>query len=230
MSTSEPTINDALAAVLRDTRRAWSSSGAIASENLGALQGNARRPDILVLEANVSPVAIETEVMPAVTVEAEAISRLGERVRTTGRTILSCVAVRLPPRLRSRSGAALRTDLQTAKDLEMALYTGTAPERAMRWPLSGWILAGAADLSLLTQSASVPPDIIAEAADQLVNGVNDAAGLLRDVATTNPGALQRIGEELRQEDGEQTRSMAMTILANAFVFQESLAGGPGDLV
>ena len=118
MATTEHTINDALAAVLRDTRRAWSASGVVSSENTGMLKGSSKRPDILVLEANVSPVVIETEVLPAVTVEAEAISRLGEQVRTTGRTILSSVAVRLPLRLRTKAGTALKTELATANDLD----------------------------------------------------------------------------------------------------------------
>jgi hypothetical protein len=39
------------------------------------LKGSTKRPDILVLEPNVSPVVIETEVLPAVTVEMEAITR-----------------------------------------------------------------------------------------------------------------------------------------------------------
>ena len=156
-----------LAGVLRGTRRTWSSSEIVRSENTGMLTGSNRRPDILVLEANVSPVVIETEVIPAITVEDEAKSRLGEQVRTSGRTILSSVAVRLPVRLRTKTGAALKTELVTANDLEMALYTGSAPANASRWPRSGWILASAADLSILTQSASVPPDIIEAAADHL---------------------------------------------------------------
>ena len=63
----------------------------------------------------------------------------------------------------------------------------------------------------------------------LVNGVSAAAGLLEQMALTNPGAIHKISQELRQEDGEQTRRMAATIVANAFVFHESLAGGVGDL-
>src|SRR5208282_6541994 len=135
------------------------------------------------------------------------------------------IAVRLPVRLRSKRGESLRSDLASANDLEMALYTGSDPSVASRWPHSGWILASVADLSILTQSASVPPDVIEQAADELVNGVSDAAGLLEDMAKTNPGAIHKISQELRQEDGEQTRRMATTILANAFVFQENVAGG-----
>jgi hypothetical protein len=193
------------------------------------LVGSNKRPDILVLEPSVSPVAIETEVVPAVTVESDAIARLGETVRPSGRLILSSVSVRLPERLKKRSGASLQKELAAASDLEMALYTGSGPETYARWPQSGWLTGGVADLSLLAQSASVPPDIIEQAAKQLVEGVSEAAGLVAEVADAHPGAMQEICKELHQHDDEQTRRMATTILANAFVFQEGLARGPGQL-
>ncbi len=191
--------------------------------------GSNKRPDILVLEPNVSPVAIETEVAPAVTVESETIARLGECVRTNGRLILSSIPVRLPERLKKRSGTSLQKELAAAIDIEMALYTGSDAENCSRWPQSGWLTGGIPDLSILTQSASVPPDIIEQAANQLVEGVSEAAGLLADMAHDHPGAMYEICKELRQHDDEQTRRMATTILANAFVFQHSLARGPGQL-
>src|SRR5207244_13466819 len=98
MGTTEHTINDALAALLRETRQAWRIGEVVSSENTGMLVGSNKRPDILVLESNVSPVVIETEVVPAVTVAGEAFARLGETVRTTGRLILSSIAIRLPYR------------------------------------------------------------------------------------------------------------------------------------
>ena len=186
-------------------------------------------PDVLVTEAYVSPVVIETEVSPAATVEKDATSRLGERLRDTGRVILSSIAVRLPQRMRKHAGMRLQKEVSDADDLEMALYTGSSPAVATRWPHSGWIVGSVVDLSLLVQSASVPPDIIDKAANELVSGVSEAAGLIAETAKSHPGAIHKICEELRQEDGDQTRRMAATILANAFIFQESLAGGPGDL-
>src|SRR5436305_8784517 len=89
LATTEHSINDALAEVLRTTRRVWSSSTIVSSENTGMLKGNSKRPDILVIEPHVSPVVIETEILPAATVEIEAVSRLGEHLRSTGRIILS---------------------------------------------------------------------------------------------------------------------------------------------
>jgi hypothetical protein len=229
MATTEPTINDAIAALLRKTRRAWKIGDIVNSENTGMLVGSAKKPDILVLEPSVSPVTIETEVVPATTVEEDAIARLGKTARPNGRLILSSIAVRLPERLRKRSGVALADELVAASDLEMALYTGSSPASYLRWPHSGWLNGGIPDLSILAQSASVPPDIIEQAATQLVDGVSEAAGLIAEMALDHPGTMEQICHELHQHDDEQTRRMAATILANAFVFQDSLARGPGEL-
>lgn len=229
MPTTEHTINDTLAALLRDTRRAWRTSDVVTSEHTRMLVGSTKRPDILVLESSVSPVVIETEVVPAVTVESEAIARLGETVRTNGRLILSSIAVRLPERMTKFEGASLQKELAACTDLGMALYTGSQPKKASRWPQSGWVKGSVADLSILAQSASVPPDIIEQAANDLVEGVSEAAGLVGELADAHPGAMEAICKELHQRNNEQTRRMATTILANAFVFQESLARGPGDL-
>lgn len=193
------------------------------------LKGSTKRPDILVIEPNVSPVVIETEVVPAVTVETEALARLGEEIGATGQPILSAVAVRLPNRLRSVRPQILRSELAKTRDLEMALYTGRSPSAGSRFPETGWVRGGIADLSLLCQAAGVPPDVIEEAVSQLVNGVSESAALLADVARQHPGVAQKISEELLQKDSEQTRRMATTILANAFVFHETLADGPGPL-
>ncbi|MDD5509600.1 MAG: hypothetical protein PHI12_02130 [Dehalococcoidales bacterium] len=111
----------------------------------------------------------------------------------------------------------------------MALYTGESPESYIRWPQKGWVHGNATDLSILIQSASVPPAVVEEAANKLVEGVSEAAALLADMAVAHPGAIKKICEELRQQDGEQTRRMSTTILANALVFHESLARGDGDL-
>jgi hypothetical protein len=99
MPTTEHTINDALAEQLRNTKSAWRQPETVRSENTGMLRDSNERPDILVLEANVSPVAIETELVPATSVESDACARLGKHVQTTGRTILSTLAVRLPSNL-----------------------------------------------------------------------------------------------------------------------------------
>lgn len=229
MATTEHTINDAIADLLRETRQAWRAPNVVRSENSGLMKGSSEQPDILVVEPNSSPVVVETEVHPAVSVEQEARARLGKQLRSTGNRILSSVALRLPTRLRSKAGKSLRQELADAPDLEMAVYMGQTPTEVSRWPNSGWVTGTLADLSALVQMASVPPAIVDAAADHLVRGVAEAAGILAEVAAKNSGAIHKISVELRQEDGEQTRRMAATILANAVVFHETLAGGPGQL-
>ena len=83
MATTEHTINDTLAGVLRQTRFAWRDSNVVRSENTGMFKGSSEQADILVIEQTVSPVTIETEVLPAVTVESDAMLRLGKQLRDT---------------------------------------------------------------------------------------------------------------------------------------------------
>jgi len=229
MATTEHTINDALAEVLTETRSLWRFKGVVRSENIDVLKGSGKRPDILITEPSVSPVIVETEILPAISVESDARQRLGELLTPSGRRILSSLAIRLPIRLRDFSGQPLKNEILNASDFEMALYTGESPESYTRWPRNGWLRGNATDLSILIQSASVPPAVVEEAANKLVDGVSEAAALLTDMSIAHPGAIKKICEELRQQDGEQTRRMAMTILANALVFHESLARGNGDL-
>jgi hypothetical protein len=229
VATTEQTINDSLAAVLMETRSLWRYKGVVKSENVDILKGSGKKPDILITEPNVSPVIIETEILPAHSLESDTKQRLGEHLVPSGRRILSSLAVRLPVRLRDFSRQSLQNEILNASDFEMALFTGESPESYMRWPRNGWLQGDVTGLSILIQSASVPPTVVEEAANKLVDGVNEAAALLADMAMAHPGTMKKICEQLRQQDGEQTRRMAMTILANALVFHESLARGEGGL-
>lgn len=229
MATTEHTINDAIAQALRLTRHGWHAASVVRSENTSMITGNNKRPDILVTEPGVSPVVIETEVLPAVTVEPEARARLGETLKENGRKILSAIAVRSPARLRNVTGTALASEIAEAEDLEFALFTGDNPVGAVRWPQHGWMKGTISDLSILAQAATVPPAIVEAAADKLMVGVQQAAGQLAGIETKFPAALNRIALALCQEDSDQTRRMATTILANAFMFHENLAHGPGEL-
>lgn len=227
MPITEHTLNDAIARSLEQTRHAWSApKKAVFAEHTGMLKGGSKRADILIIEPHVSPVAIETEVSPAVAVEQEAKSRLGQFVSITGRPILSSLAVRLPTRLRKSENY-----LATASDLEIAMFTLGPNQEIERWPKKGWITGSVSDLSILAQSAAVPPNVIEAASKQLTVGVNEAAGLLEELLRTRPSAIKEIGAELRQGDNgaEQIRRVVATIFANAFIFQESLSRGEGRL-
>ena len=230
MATTEHTINDAIAELLRGTRWAWRGDDVVRSETTRLLaDSGGLRPDILVTEPYTAPVVIETEVLPATNVEAEAIARLDERLRGSGRPILSSIAIRLPTRFRDVQGQALKHSLESANDLEFAFYTGRSAENHTRHPEHGWLTGGIHELSLLVQSATLPPLLIDQAASILEIGVSEAAGLLDEIAKSRPGAIKRIAEALHQQDSPQTRRMAAAVMANAFMFHEALAGGSGEL-
>lgn len=53
--------------------------------------------------------------------------------------------------------------------------------------------------------------------------------MLSAIAVQHPGTIQQICKHLRQEDSEQTHRMAMAILTNALLFEESVAHGPEGL-
>ena len=230
MQTTEHTINDVIAELLRGTRFAWRGDEVVRSETTGLLaEAGGLRPDILVFEPYTAPVVIEAEVLPALSVEAEAVSRLRLRLAGSERPILSAIAVRLPTRLRETQGKALRAAVASASDIEFALYTVQNDASNLRYPEAGWLTGTILDLSLLVQSAALPPTVIERASNLLEVGVNSAAAMLEQYATSHPGAVAEIARQLQQQDSIQTRRMAMTIVANAFVFHASLTGGPGAL-
>ncbi len=229
MATTEHTINDALAAVLRTKRHLWRTKGVIQSEHTAALDGNDKRPDIVIAEPNLSPVVVETELAPAATVEQDAINRLGHRLRTTQRIIFSVIAVRLPKELRKLDGASLTAEIRRTNGIEFALFSGSTNSSYNRWPVQGWLRGGVDQLACIAESVAVPASVIENAAEQLIQGVSGAAGLLGEVVAKHPSVATKISKALCQSDNEQTRRMAMTIVANAFIFQENLAGGSGAL-
>ncbi|MCY4459244.1 MAG: hypothetical protein OXC26_02410, partial [Albidovulum sp.] len=74
--TIEVALNWQLAEVLRGKHPLWRNG--LRVEQTGIFPDRPRlRPDILIQPANAQPVAIETEYVPAATVEDDAIGRLG---------------------------------------------------------------------------------------------------------------------------------------------------------
>jgi hypothetical protein len=171
--TGEPQINAALAEVLNGMRKRWRAQG----EALGTLTGTTGHPDVLIIEPGVAPVVVESEVVPAVTVELDALSRLGATVRK-GSMITSVLALRLPIRFRDVSDAQLRDQLRAAKDLEYALLSGTSRQLSQRFPSHGWLVGSVEDLAFLIYDAAIPEPVIDVAATRLQDGVTTAAGLL----------------------------------------------------
>ena len=68
---------------------------------------NSIRPDIIVNAPGRSPVVVETEYLPARTVEPKAKSRLGLKVGANGRIIEAAIALRYPDTVSVKGGVIL---------------------------------------------------------------------------------------------------------------------------
>ena len=237
---SESAFNAEFAGALRDRHPRWGGS-AVLAEATGVFRGAAaRRPDILLTGEAGVPVVIEAEYEPARSVESDAGGRLGAVIDETGRAVAAVLAVRVPSELRDSPGGHL-PDLVSLAQYRFCCYlmdtaaapAGEAPE-TVRFPARGWLTGGVDDIAGLVERVLLPESAIAQGALLLEHGVNDAAAILDRLGARHTSVLARVAETLRQDDGEQTRRMAMAICANALVFQTTVAGthpevvGPSD--
>ena len=222
MPHTEPTVNAALAVILRPML----ARATVAPENTGGVIENpAHQLDILVTAPGRSPVSIEAEFMPARTVEDDALSRLGKTARRDAKTIEAVIAVRYPENLRDDSvdiDAVLR-----GSRLTYAVFTQEGASnnlRTVRFPESGWLEGDAGDLADVVRLVSVPQRAVDQAAENLQSGINMAASVLAELDDTRVQINMDIANVLGMENVEQTRRMASAIIANAMVFHERIVG------
>ena len=217
---TEDTISIYIADILRERRNTWTV------EPQETLLRESRRPDITVTETDREPVIIEVKVdhlhSPNLEGEEQAKGRLGERLASF-EIVKTAMALRVPYRFRQFSSAEIPDALQDADDLHYALFSADAPQR---FPNSGWIVGNISEVATALRIGAIPISKIAQAAEDLEHGVNEAAILLAAAIETRPHIAEIVEKILYQEAGEQTYRMAMLIITNAFVFQSALAGTP----
>ena len=224
MPAREDTINTALGEVLQELRP---TSWRVLAEHQRTLRGSAKRPDVLIEEPAGWPVVIEAERENYASAEDDALARLGAVVESSGREIESAIALVYPPDVREQTGGkALRAALRQTDALEYALYTATSGDAVDRLPSSGWLRGNARDLAMLAHRASTPAPRIERLVDTLEDGINSAYGAFNRHHREHTGDHlgSEIADILGQSDdqGGQTRRMAMTVLINALIFHESL--------
>lgn len=230
MANSELSINDQIAAAFREINTDWRVYDHVSSENTEALmKKKALRPDILILEPGVPPICLETEYAPAHSVELDAASRLGEVTVKTGASIQVVIAIKIPDRFRKISATKLLAQLKLAQDFEYCVLAGTSPTEFERWPTEGFVRGSLRNLFVILQGTAIPKSYIKKGADALESGASEIAAILDSMKDTHAGVMKKISTALKQEANLQTFRMAATILINAFVFQENLAGRSGGL-
>ena len=225
MTILESQLNGRIATLLGRMASRWDVSG----ENRGAFQGSQRQPDILIVQPGAQPVVIENEYLPARTVEAEARDRLGESldasvVNASGR-INVAIALRSPTELRDCAGLDdVDKTLTQGVTLEYALFARSGGVDYTRFPKSGFIRGNIRDLAAFVEYAATPEDAVQRAVTILEEGVQDAAAILRQAEDLIGDTQAAIPRHLKQPYSEQTLRMAATIMVNALVFHQNLAG------
>ena len=195
----ESVINDTLARFLRE--RCGLSAVA---ETLH----DGRRPDIIV-RLSEGPVILETELEPALTVEADALSRLGMEI--DGQRVQNVFAVTVPGRLRSVSQSHLYERMAGATLVwQEWRIDGTSGPR-----LSGTSL----EFGNAVQRTSPPSGDLDEAVDALDEGARRAGSRLY----SSPGTLGRVSKIFGTDPSDEAANMAALVIINAMVFQERLA-------
>ena len=75
--------------------------------------------------------------------------------------------------------------------------------------------------------AATPEDAVRRAIAILEEGVQNAAAILRQAVELRDDTQSRITDYLKQPYSEQTLRMAATIMINALVFHQNMAGQHG---
>ncbi len=217
---SERTVNTKLAECLRDKHPSW----IVRAEQTDIFVEKMKQPDIVVSDEGGLTVILETEFLPAKSVESDARARLGQTIKLTGETVEQCIAVRLPGSLRKVEQETLDSAIRSAK-YRFAVVTYDDREELYghieRWPNRGWIEGDLDDLATCIETVALSERRVAKGVKILELGVSQAAGYLQFHAPKY--VLGELAQELHQEEGEQTTRMAMAILANAVIFHMRLA-------
>ena len=214
---TEPSANNALGAILQ----AMLPRSSVRSENTQAIAGHpGLRPDILITAPDRAPVVVESEYMPAATVEPEARQRLGLEVAANGRVIEAAIALRFPDAVSEADD--LHAALSHAR-LSYCVFTEAA-DGISRFPQSGWLEGAVEDVADMVRLVSVPQRAVEYATAALEEGIEAAASLLDELNDTRPNVTLSIARLLGMGNVSQTWRMACAILANALVFHERIAG------
>ena len=211
----------------------------VREEARGAFNADLGKPDILIRRGDAPPVIIENEYAPARTLEADCVNRLGADVISdvsgNGGRVSVVFALRSPDALRQCGHAGEVDELLLAGvQLEFAVYRGRQDNHT-RFPNSGFLRGDMRELVDFMRPASIPEDIVNQAADILAAGTNEAADILMRHSDDSYDFGVKLGATLRQPwpaggrktDAEarmQTARMCATMLINALAYQQNLSG------
>lgn len=224
---TEPSLNDALAEVLSETLDYWH----VRSEQTRVFRDRpSSQPDITVGIPGRATVLIENEFAPASTVEEDARSRLGLSL-ASGEQVKAVIALVSDPTFKRCHGAREARE-RIAQD---AVFRYCLCRQDSRFPRSGYLQGGVADLVWFILHAGIPPDALDRAIRTLSSEVESAISILADIAQGDSDLSARFALLLKQDFADETmgdvRSVEQaygiisTVMLNAMMYQQRLAEG-----
>ncbi len=191
----------------------------MAAEQTQVISGSPGKvPDIVLPASSQSPVVIETEFLPALTVESDAKKRLRNILDCSGKAVENVIAVRIPEFLRSVSQRQLETELLRAQ-YSFCVFYANVDSSDSRWPETGWVEGGVNDVADCLESVALTESLLSKSTDILQLGVRRSAAILSEAS---PYTHEKIAALLKQSEGEQTNRMAAAIIANALIYHRQI--------
>jgi len=193
----------------------------MSAEQTGVIsESPGKAPDIVLRTVNQSPVVIETEFLPASTVERDAQNRLREKLICSTKAVENTIAVRIPESLKTVHQSELQTTICQA-EYSLCVFSANDDGSNTRWPETGWVSGKIDDVADCIESVALTESLINKSTDILQSGVERSANLL---AKAPSGTLEKIATLLQQSKGEQTNRMAVAIIANALIYHKQIEG------
>ena len=194
----------------------------IESAKTGVLKdAEGKRPDIIVNHPGSLPVIIESEFEPARTVEKDALSRLGNKLKADGCLIEQVIALKIPSSIVTVNQQHLEEALSKA-EFRYALLMVNGLEQ-IRWPEKGYIEGPIDDFVSFVEQTELSESTMTKGLEGLESSISVAANIIRRDSHLGISTQQKLAELLNQVEGEQTTRMAMAILANAVSFHNTIA-------
>lgn len=215
---TEPTFNTYFVEALKSLNPKWHQSAIV--ERTHVFVNSMKQPDIVLQTEGGHMIVIETEFMPANTLEADAKSRFSEVFKASESAVETVVAIRIPRDLRTIEGSIFDSIIQSS--YEYCVYSRSEVDWS-RWPTIGWLESDIHALTNCLDLVSISERLINEGVNHFERAVRRIAYLIDAFRRTERNTGRRIPEILHQEHSYQTYCMVGAIITNAVVYQEILA-------
>lgn len=225
MALYEHDINVLIASLLADRATNWSITPQ-ATRVIRESPGKAF--DILIEQPGRQPIVVENKFEPD-NADQDAQSRLGSIVDASGRTIRAAIALQTPVALKyADSIQNAQSDLPQSV-FHYCLYQANPDNcKIQRYPNSGYVNGDLVDLAMFIDAAGFPTEALDKSIEVLEKGVMEAVTVLKELANYTPEFKVELAEmftqSFRDDRVEQVLGIGCTILINALVFQQRLAG------